>query len=79
MEKKHLVRRERSTRDRRIIKVFLTPKAKEMKDDLTELQQTAGADIIDNFSSNDIKTLEYLLAKLLANIEEKIFPKIKTK
>lgn len=77
MEKKQLVRRERSTRDRRIIKVFLTSKAKEMKDELTDLQQTAGKDIIANFSSNDMETLEKLLAKLLANIEDKIFPTIK--
>jgi len=79
MEKKQLVRRERSTRDRRIIKVFLTSKAKEMKDELNELQHTAGEDIIDNFSSKDIETLELLLAKLLSNIEEKIFPTIKAK
>ena len=79
MEKKVLVRRERNTRDRRIIKVFLTPKAKEMKDELTNLQQTAGKDIIDNFSSKDLETLEHLLAKLLSNIEDKIFPTIKTK
>ena len=79
MEKKQLVRRERSTRDRRIIKVFLTAKAREMKDELTELQYTAGKDIIENFSKKDIETLEHLLAKLLANIEEKIFPTIKTK
>jgi len=79
MEKKQLVRRERSTRDRRIIKVFVTSKAKEMKDELTNLQQTAGKDIIDNFSNNDLETLEYLLAKLLSNIEDKIVPTIKTK
>jgi len=79
MEKKQLVRRERSTRDRRIIKVFVTSKAKEMKEELTNLQQTAGKDIIDNFSRNDLETLEHLLAKLLSNIEGKIVPTIKTK
>ena len=78
MEKKQLVRRERSTRDRRIIKVFVTDKAKSMKDELTELQHTAGEDIIENFSKKDIETLEHLLAKLLSNIEKKIFPIIKT-
>lgn len=76
MEKKDLVRRERSTRDRRVIKVFITLKASEMKEALTKLQQTAGKDIIDNFTAEDIKTLEQLLAKLLTNIEGKIFPRM---
>ncbi len=77
MEKKDLVRRERSSRDRRVIKVFTTPKAKEMKEALTNLQQTAGKDILDNFTGEDIKTLEQLLSKLLTNIEYKILPRMK--
>jgi hypothetical protein len=48
-----------------------------MKDELTKLQQTAGKDIIDNFTDEDIKTLELLLSKLLSNIEDKIFPRMK--
>ena len=77
MEKKELVRRERSTTDRRVIMVFSTPKATEMKEALTKLQKTAGKDIIENFTDEDIKTLEQLLTKLLTNIENKILPKIK--
>ena len=77
MEKKNLVRRERSTRDRRVIKVFTSPKSTEMKEALTKLQQTAGKDIIDNFTAEDIITLEQLLSKMLTNIEDKIFPRIK--
>ena len=77
MEKKNLVKRERSTKDRRIIKVFSTPKAAEMKTALTKLQQTAGKDIIDDFTDEDIKMLEQLLFKLLSNIETKILPRIK--
>ena len=76
MEKKNLVRRERSTRDRRVIKVFTSPKSTEMKEALTKLQQTAGKDIIDNFTTEDIKSLEQLLSKLLTNIEGKIFPRM---
>lgn len=76
MEKKELLRRQRSTRDRRIIQVYLSPKALKMKEALLELQQTAGKDIIDNFSSEDIETLETLLSKLLVNVEEKIFPRM---
>ena len=77
MEKKELVRRERSTTDRRVIMVFSTPKAAEMKEALTKLQKTAGKDIIENFTDENIKTLEQLLTKLLINIENKIFPRIK--
>ena len=77
MEKKGLVRRERSTTDRRIIRVFSTAKAKGMKEELINLQQTAGKDIIDNFTDDDIETLESLLSKLLSNIEDKIIPRIK--
>ena len=77
MEKKGLVRRERSTKDRRVIMVFTTPKATEMKEALTMLQKTAGKDIIDNFTAEDIKSLEQLLSKLLTNIEDKIFPRMK--
>ena len=77
MEKKELVRRERSTTDRRVIMVFSTPKAEEMKEALTKLQKTAGKDIIENFTDEDITSLEQLLSKLLKNIEDKIFPRIK--
>ncbi len=76
MEKKELLRRERSTRDRRIIQVYLSPKALKMKEALIELQQTAGKDIIEDFTPDDIERLETLLTKLLANIEGKIFPRM---
>jgi len=76
MEKKELVRRERSTRDRRIIQVYLSEKALEMKEALVHLQQTAGSDIINDFTQEDLKMLESLLSKLLANIEQKIIPRM---
>ena len=57
--------------------VFSTPKATEMKEALTKLQKTAGKDIIENFTDENIKTLEQLLTKLLTNIENKILPRIK--
>lgn len=76
MEKKELVRRKRSTRDRRIIQVYLSEKALKMKEALVELQQTAGSDIINNFTQEDLRMLETLLSKLLINIEQKIFPRM---
>jgi len=76
MEKKELLRRQRSTRDRRIIQVYLSPKALKMKESLIELQLTAGEDIIENFTDEDIERLEILLTKLLTNIEGKLFPRM---
>jgi len=76
MEKKELLRRERSTRDRRIIQVYLSPKSLKMKEALVELQLTAGKDIIENFTDEDIERLETLLTKLLANIEGKLIPRM---
>ncbi len=76
MEKKKLVTRKRSMRDRRVIQVYLTSKAWEVKENLMKMQQEAGKDITVNFSEHDIQTLEDLLYKILSNIEENILPKI---
>ncbi len=76
MEKKKLVMRKRSMRDRRVIQVFLTPKAWEVKENLMQMQKEAGKDITVDFSSRDISTLEELLHKILTNIEDKILPRI---
>ncbi len=76
MENKKLVKRKRSMRDRRVIQVYLTPKAWEVRENLMKMQQEAGKDITDDFSEQDIRTLENMLYKMLSNIEEKILPKI---
>lgn len=76
MEKKKLVTRKRNMRDRRIIKVYLTPKSWEVKENLMKMQQEASRDITVNFSDEDIRILEELLQKVLLNIEEKILPRI---
>ena len=76
MENKKLVKRKRSMRDRRVIQVYLTPKAWEVQDNLMKMQQEAGKDITENFSENDIQTLDRLLYKILTNVEDKILPRI---
>jgi DNA-binding MarR family transcriptional regulator len=76
LERKNLLDRKRNTRDRRVIQVYLTEKAWEIKDSLMKMQQEAGANITGNFSDQDIKTLEELLHKVLINVEEKIMPHI---
>jgi MarR family transcriptional regulator, organic hydroperoxide resistance regulator len=76
MEKKQLLVRRRNTRDRRVIQVYLTEKAWEIKDNLMKMQKEAGMNITGNFSDQDIKTLEELLHKVLVNVEEKIMPHV---
>lgn len=76
MEKKKLVVRKRSLRDRRVIQVYLTPMAWEIKENLMKMQTEAGREVAGDFTSEDVNTLEILLRKVLANIEEKILPRI---
>ena len=76
MENKKLVKRKRSMKDRRVIQVYLTPKAWEVRENLMRMQQEAGRDITEDFTDVDIKSLENMLSKMLTNIEEKILPKI---
>jgi len=74
MEKKELLARRRNTRDRRVIQVYLTEKAWQIKDNLMQMQKEAGMNITGGFSDQDIKTLEDLLHKVLKNVEDKIIP-----
>jgi MarR family transcriptional regulator, organic hydroperoxide resistance regulator len=76
MEKKKLLVRKRSMRDRRVIQVYLTPMAWEIKENLMKMQGDAGRDVAGDFTEIDVATLENLLRKVLRNIEEKILPRI---
>jgi len=76
MEKKKLVTRKRSMRDRRVIQVYLTPYAWEIKENLIKTQMEAGQDITNNFTEQDIRVLDEMLQRILSNIEEKILPRI---
>ena len=76
MEKKKLLVRKRSLRDRRVIQVYLTPLAWEIKENLMKMQGEAGRDVAGDFTEQDVTTLENLLRKVLCNIEEKIVPRI---
>lgn len=76
MEKKKLVTRKRSMRDRRVIQVYLTPHAWEIRENLMKTQVDAGQDITNNFTEQDIKVLDEMLHRILVNIEEKILPRI---
>jgi DNA-binding MarR family transcriptional regulator len=72
MEKKDLLKRKRSSRDRRIIEVYLTEKSLQMKENLMEMQRKSSHAITDSLSDKDIELLENLLQKILENIDDKI-------
>lgn len=76
MEKKRLVVRKRSLRDRRVIQVYLTPMAWEIKENLMKMQTEAGREVAGDFTVEDVGVLEDLLRKVLSNIEEKIVPRM---
>ncbi len=75
MEKKNLLKRKRSKRDRRVIEVYLTQNALKMKENLMKMQKKASREITRNVSDNDIKHLENLLSMILTNIEDKLLTK----
>ena len=76
MEKKKMVKRKRSMRDRRVIQVFLTPQAWEVRESLMKMQQEVGRDITYQISEQDIQELNNLLNRILTNMEGKIVPRI---
>jgi len=76
MEQKKLVRRKRSVRDRRVIQVYLAPKAWEIQENLLKMQQEAAKEISADFSEAEVDLLNSMLFKMLANIEERILPRV---
>ncbi len=71
LESKKLVRRERCTKDRRIIRVFVTQKGFKLNENLMKVQDEAGKLIMKEFSENDIDILEKILEKFLVVVTEK--------
>ena len=71
MEKKKLLVRKRSLRDRRVIQVYLTPMAWEIKENLMKMQSEAARDIAGSFTEEDVETLENLLRKVSVQYRRK--------
>ncbi len=61
MEKKNLVVRKRTIRDRRIVRVYLTTKGWQVKEDLVKIQQEISKHIAVPFTDEHIRVLEVLL------------------
>jgi DNA-binding MarR family transcriptional regulator len=69
MEKKMLVKRTRDDSDRRVVKVVLTPKGKNMQEKLSTTKKRIMEKITTNLSLKEINQLGILLDKMMKNVE----------
>ena len=69
MEKKLLLKRTRDEGDRRVVKVVLTPKGKNMQDQLSTTKKRVLEKITSNLSLQEIQQLGTLLEKMMKNVE----------
>jgi DNA-binding MarR family transcriptional regulator len=69
MEKKMLVKRTRDDSDRRVVKVVLTPKGKNMQEELSTTKKRIMEKITTNLSLKEIQQLGTLLDKMMKNVE----------
>ncbi|WEK42148.1 MAG: MarR family transcriptional regulator [Candidatus Sphingomonas colombiensis] len=72
MEKKGFVRREQSTTDRRRLHVFLTPKARELEEQLLPHVAEVNELATRNMTEEQVKMLRELLAMVTSNLAEDI-------
>jgi len=69
LEKRGLVRRVRSEEDRRAIKLELTPEGKKLYPKALAVGASVANDFLEGFTKSDVKSLEGLLRRVLANAE----------
>ena len=69
MEKKMLVKRKRTSNDRRVVKVHLTAKGKHMKEQLSSTKKEIFERITHDLSLREINHLVTLLEKMMKNVE----------
>ena len=69
MEKKMLVQRKRNELDRRVVKVHLTAKGKNLKEELLRTKKQVMEKITENLSLREINSLVTLLGKMMRNME----------
>jgi DNA-binding MarR family transcriptional regulator len=70
MEKAGLIRRVRSTDDRRVTHVRLTAKAKRMRDGLLRLARGINAQADEGISANDIAVFRRVITRMTANLDK---------
>jgi DNA-binding MarR family transcriptional regulator len=69
MEKKMLVKRKRDSQDRRVVKVNLTAKGKNMQEQLSSTKKEIFEKITHDLSLREINHLVTLLEKMMKNVE----------
>ena len=69
MEKKMLLKRKRNSSDRRVVKVHLTTKGKNMKEQLATTKKEIFERITHDLSLREINHLVTLLEKMMKNVE----------
>jgi DNA-binding MarR family transcriptional regulator len=70
MEKAGLIRRVRSVEDRRITHVWLTPKAKRMRDGLLKLARGINEQADEGISSEDIAVFRRVIMRMTKNLDK---------
>ena len=69
MEKAGLVRRVRSADDKRKAEVWLTPKAKRMRDELLKVARSVTVEAEVGIAPDDIRVAQRVLAQMTANLD----------
>ncbi len=68
MEKEELTLRVRDSQDRRIIKISLTDKGKELREEVMPLGQQFQDDATKEISQEELDTFKYVLEKMIKNL-----------
>ncbi len=73
MEKKMLVKRKGDPRDRRVVRVVITPQGRNMEERLSTTKQQVLEKITKDLSTKEIAHLEAILVKMMRSVEESDF------
>jgi DNA-binding MarR family transcriptional regulator len=69
MERSHLIRRLRAEDDRRKVRVFLTAKAKRLRDELLMVARGITADAEQGIGARDLANFRQVIARMTANLD----------
>jgi len=70
LEKNGLVRRVRNRKDRRTINIFLTPKGRNLKNELLRIAIQINEIATDGFSPRDLANIKRLMTAMKANLDQ---------
>lgn len=73
LERYELIRRENDSQNHRVKKIYLEPKAFEIKQKFNEIQRQWNAELLNGFSEKEKKTLFSSLKKIINNAESVLY------